>query len=369
MEMSPLISIIVPNHNRAKLLKDCLLSLLAQSYSNKEMIIVDNASSDHSCGVVASLQDRASNIRLLDLPENLGFAGACNAGIRLARGEMIALLNNDAVADVTWLERLVEAIRISPEVGMCASKILYRKSGIIDKAGHLMYPDGQNRGRGSGELDQGQFSKLEETFFADGCAALYRRRLLEEVQGFDENFFAYGDDADLGIRARWMGWKCLYVPDAVVHHHHSATTGPYSAQKVYWIERNRLWLAIKNFPTPLLVLSPFWTLNRWAWNLAAALTGHGAAGNFCRQSSLRLLLQTWGRAYRDGFREIPSMLRQRRQIRRSRRISDFEFYRLLYRFRAAARTLAFQDIIVPTAAAESGSGAPLHAAARHRRRR
>ena len=352
--MQDLISVIVANYNRADLLDSCLLSLLAQSYRNTEIIVVDNASSDGSRGVVRACQERSPHVRLLELPQNFGFSGACNAGIRLARGSLIALLNNDAVAEATWLEKLAEAMPRSTDVGMCASKILYWKSGVIDKAGHLMYPDGQNRGRGTGELDRGQYSKLEETFFADGCAALYKRLLLDEVGGFDEGFFAYGDDADLGVRARWLGWKCLYVPDAVVYHRHSATTGRYSAQKIYWVERNRLWLAIKNFPLPLLVLSPLWTLNRWSWNLAAALAGQGAAGNFRRQASLLLLFRAWARAYRDGLREIGSMLSQRRQIRQKRRISDLEFYRLLYRFRIAARTLAFQDVAAPTGRSKTG---------------
>ena len=356
--MQDLISVVVANYNRADLLDRCLSSLLAQSYRRTEIIVVDNGSSDGSPRMVRSRQQESRCLRLLELPHNQGFSGACNAGIRLAQGSLIALLNNDAVAAETWLEKLAAAMQRSPDVGMCASKILYWKSGVIDKAGHLMYPDGQNRGRGTGEPDRGQYSQLEETFFADGCAALYKRLLLDEVGGFDEEFFAYGDDADLGVRARWLGWKCLYVPDAVVQHHHSATSGRYSARKIYWVERNRLWLAIKNFPLPLLVLSPLWTLNRWIWNLAAAISGRGAAGNFRRQASLPLLFRAWARAYWDGFSQLGPMLVQRRQIRKNRRISDLEFYRLLYRFRIAARTLAFQDS--PTPASGSKTRLPEH---------
>ena len=339
--MNPLVSVIVVNHNLAERLRECLKSLLQQTYHPWETLVVDNASSDDSCSIVRSFQDE--RIRLVPLRSNLGFGAGNNAGMRKAKGKFMALLNNDAVADENWLERLVNVMQASEAVGMCASKILLYQTDIIDKAGHLMYLDGQNRGRGTGEIDKGQYDRLEETLFPDGCAALYRKCMLESVGGFDESFFAYGDDADLGIRARWMGWKCVYVPDAVVHHHHSLTAGPLSAQKVYWVERNRLWLALKNFPLPLLMINPLLTFNRWMWNFFAALTGRGAAGGFRRQASLWTLLVTLGRAYRHGFQRLGTVLRNRRKVRKTRRITTLEFYRLLFRFRISARVLAFRD--------------------------
>ncbi len=340
---SPLISIVVVNYNRAELLRECLLSLAAQSYSFLEILVVDNGSSDPSLGVVRSFSDE--RFRLLSLDHNLGFAGGCNAAIREARGEFVALINNDAVATQEWIEELVKVIRFSgSSVGMWASKVLFFETDIIDKAGHLIYPDGQNRGRGTGEKDTGQYKVLEETLFPDGCAALYRKRMLDEVGVFDEIFFAYGDDADLGIRGRWLGWKCLYVPDAVVYHHHSSTSGRFSTQKIYWIERNRLWLAVKNFPLPLLMMSPLFTLNRWCWNFLAALLRRGSAGNFCRQASVWSLVGAIVRAYADGLRQLGQMLRKRLRIRKTRKITDLEFYRLLFRLRISGRVLAFQDL-------------------------
>ena len=338
----PLVSVVVVNHDRAELLRECLTSLLRQSYRPLEILVVDNGSKDHSDAVVASFPK--GRVRLTSLGRNLGFAGGCNIGIRESKGEMVALLNNDAVAGPGWIEELVEAMKSSSQVGMCASKVLFFGTDVIDKVGHLMYLDGQNRGRGTGEQDRGQYDRQEEVFFPDGCAALYRRQLLNEVGGFDASFFAYGDDADLGIRARWMGWKCLYVPEAVVHHHHSATSGPYSPEKIYWIERNRFWLAVKNFPLPLLLLSPILTVNRWAWNLLAAATGRGSAGNFRRETSLTVLLVEVLRSQRDGFGSLRPMLRKRRHILAGRRISNLEFYRLLRRFRISALKLSFEDV-------------------------
>ncbi|MDA2933634.1 glycosyltransferase family 2 protein [Acidobacteria bacterium AH-259-D05] len=341
--MNSLVSVIVVNYNRAELLRQCLLSLIRQSFSSLEILVVDNGSSDDSLEVVRSFSDE--RVRLLPLGQNAGFSGGNNLAIGQTNGEFIALINNDAVADERWIDRLMKVITASePSIGMWASKVLFFETDIIDKVGHLIYPDGQNRGRGTGERDAGQYEQVEETLFPDGCAAAYRKSMLDEVGGFDESFFAYGDDADLGIRGHWMGWKCLYVPDAVVYHRHSSTSGRFSMQKIYWIERNRLWLAIKNFPLPLLVISPLFTLNRWLWNFFAALLQRGAAGNFRRQASLWALVQTLGRAYRDGFRQLGKMIEKRRRIRQTRRISALDFYRVLFRFRISARILAFQDL-------------------------
>ena len=123
------------------------------------------------------------------------------------------MLNNDAEAEPGWLAALASAFEGRPDVGMAASKILvYEDPRRIDKVGHLIYPDGQNRGRGTGELDEGQYDRVEEVLWPDGCAAMYRRAMLDEIGGFDEDFFAYADDAELGLRARIAGWKCLYIP-------------------------------------------------------------------------------------------------------------------------------------------------------------
>ena len=337
----PLVSVVVVNFGRAELLRACLQSLLEQTWPRLEILVVDNGSQDHSTDVVSSFAGRG--VRLLPLTENRGFAAAVNLGVRQAQGELVALLNNDAVATPEWVEQLVSGVGASPGVGMCASKILFHGTDVIDKAGHLIFPDGQNRGRGTGERDRGQYDASQEVLAADGCAALYRKQVLEEVGGFDESFFAYAEDADLGLRARWLGWRCLYVPGAVVHHHHSSTLGPYSPRKIYWVERNRLWLALKNFPLPLLLLNPFFSIYRLAWNLGAALFRRGAAGNFRRGGSLWLLLRVQVRAYRDALAGAGQILRKRRRIRSTRKIGDLEFCRHLFRFRISAFRLAFRE--------------------------
>lgn len=341
MDANALVSVVVLNHNGLPYLNDCLASLAAQSYRPLEIILVDNGSSDDSIGWVRSHHPQ---IRLLCLNANLGFAAGNNCGFRVARGNYLALLNNDAVAAPDWVEMLVRAAEQYPDYGMFASKILLRQTPErLDKAGHLMYWDGQNKGRGSGELDGQKFNQAVEIFFPDGCAALYRRSLLEDIGGFDEKFFAYGDDADLGIRARLRGWKAYYVPEAKVWHHHSATTGAYSPQKVFWVERNRFWLALKSFPLALLVVSPVFTINRLFWNFLYGVRGRGAAGNFRRDQSLLSLCRTILAAYWDGLRHVIPVLKDRQQIRKNRRLTDREFIHLMKRFGISARDLAARD--------------------------
>ena len=260
----PLISVVIPNWNRQALLRACLQSLAAQTLLDFEVIVVDNGSTDGSPEMI--LAEFAGTV-LIRNAENRGFCAAVNQGIRQARGTYIALLNNDAEADSRWLEELVAGISAEPGVGMCASKIFsYEQRQVIDKVGHLIFPDGQNRGRGSGQVDRGQFDHREEALLPDGCAAFYAARVFTEAGLFDEDFFAYADDAEMGLRARLAGFRCLYIPGAVVYHHLGATLGRFSAERLLLVERNRMWLAAKLFPWRLLMLNPFYWLLRWGAN-------------------------------------------------------------------------------------------------------
>lgn len=338
-----LVSVVVVNHDRCALLAACLRSILDQSYAPIEVIVVDNASRDGSRRMVEALED--VRVRLVSLPENRGFSGGCNAGIAAARGELIALLNNDAEADPDWLKCMVRELAAQPGCGMVASRIRHFNAGIIDKAGHRIFLDGQNRGFGTGQRDGARFHGSAETLFPDGCAAIYRRSVLEAAGGFDEDFFAYADDADLGLRVRWLGWDARYCGSAVVEHHHSSTAGRYSPQKIYLVERNRIWLLIKDFPLVLILVSPLTTAYRLAWNGWAWLWGRGAAGNFRRRGGGWILMRTLVRAWRDALTRLPAMWRKRKQVRRQRQLSDWEFLQLLWRFRIRARELACEDLI------------------------
>jgi len=224
---------------------------MAQTLSPLEIIVVDNGSKDDS---VEWIQSTFPNVHLIANDRNLGFAAANNQALYVARGEYIATLNNDAWATPTWLAELVRAAQSDPSVGMCASKMLFAdRPYMINSTGINLDWAGIAWDRQGGELDDKQESEPVEVFGPCAGAALYRREMLEELGGFDEDFFAYLEDVDLAWRARLVGWRCLYVPNAVVYHHHSATAKEGSSFKNYLLGRNKIWLLAKNYPMPYLL--------------------------------------------------------------------------------------------------------------------
>jgi GT2 family glycosyltransferase len=340
---NPDISVIVVNWNRRELLRACLESLARQAGAGFETILVDNGSTDGSLemagGEFAGRPELA--LRILANRENRGFCAANNQGIAAARGRFIALLNNDAEAEPGWLVALRRALEGSPGVGMAASKILvWEDPARIDKAGHLIYPDGQNRGRGSGEPDLGQYDLPEEVLWPDGCAAMYKRAMLDQIGGFDEDFFAYGDDAELGLRGRIAGWRCLYVPEAVVRHRRGATLGLGSARRLELIERNRVLLAAKLFPWSLLWLNPAYYAARLSAGVWAALRGQGEISHFPGiQGKLRAAM-----AFLKGdlaaLRMLPRMLKKRAAMRGIRKLTPRQVRELILGHRISLRALS-----------------------------
>ena len=334
--MTPEVSVIVVNWNRRDMLRGSLESLQRQEGPTHEIIVVDNGSTDGSVDMIAELR---FSVSLIQNSENRGFCAANNQGILAAKGQYIALLNNDAEAQPGWLASCVQAMEQSPDVGMVASKVVFfDEPGRIDKAGHLIYPDGQNRGRGTGEWDNGQYDREEEALWPDGCAALYRKSMLDEIGGFDEDLFAYGDDAELGLRARLAGWRCIYTPRAVVRHRRSATLGVMSARRVMLIERNRILLAVKHFPLRLLLLNPFYFGLRLLAGLAAAFTGRGEAGRFRTLSDKLRLAGGMLHGIAAGVAMTPRTWRKRRNM--IRRITDEELVSLLFRYRISLHALS-----------------------------
>jgi GT2 family glycosyltransferase len=338
--------VVVVNWNRRELLRSCLQSLTRQTAPPLEIVVVDNGSTDGSLELLdreIALVGTAPTIRVIRNTENLGFCRANNQGIAIAKGEFIALLNNDAEAEAAWLEKLQSAFEGRPEVGMAASKILvHGDAGRIDKAGHLIFLDGQNRGRGVGQRDEGQFDTMEEALWPDGCAAMYRRAMLDEIGGFDEDFFAYADDAELGLRARIAGWSCLYVPDARVSHHRGATLGLLSSRRVELIERNRILLVAKHFPWRLVCLNGVLYLARLIAGAMAAMQGKGEAGKFPgMMGKLRL---SWAllKGGASAIPLIPRMLRKRWEFRKHRKLSGSQVVRLLWTYRISLRELSEQ---------------------------
>jgi len=336
--------VIVINWNRRELLRACLDSLARQTHGSFEVVVVDNGSTDGSAALVEEIaKSFPVPLRLIANSANLGFCAANNQAILATQTELVALLNNDAEAEPQWLEALEQAIRQDEGVGMAASKVLvWEDPARIDKCGHLIYPDGQNRGRGSGQVDRGQFDRAEEVLWPDGCAAMYRRAMLEDVGGFDEDFFAYADDAELGLRARWAGWRCWYTPDAVVRHHRGATLGLGSARRLTLIERNRVLLAVKLFPGSLLWANSAYLLARIVAGMWAAVHNRGETRHYPGMAGKLTAGLALLRGTAQAIPMIPAMLRKRRAFREKRRLTPSQIRKLLLEHRIPLRELSEQ---------------------------
>jgi GT2 family glycosyltransferase len=341
-ESQPLVSIVIANWNGKDLLEECLDSIEKQTFSSFEMILIDNGSIDGSADWVEERYGRW--VRVIRNAKNLGFAEANNIGIRIARGKYIVALNNDTVADAKWLEELIKPAETDSSVGMCFSKILsYSRPTIIDATGELLSRDGLNRARGQFEEDRGQYDSDVEIFYPPACGALYRKEMLDEIGLFDEDFFTYGEDTDLGLRGRWAGWRCIYVPQSVIYHKGSATTGRYSPFKAFYVERNRIWVIVKCFPLTYLLMSPFYTLLRYFFQSYGALTHRGAAGQFASKYSIFRLGWILLTAYGSAFKGLLRMWHKRKILNRIKRVDNQEFGKWLKRYNISAKKIALMN--------------------------
>lgn len=306
MQTPASLSIIIPNWNGAHFLPTCLDSLAAQTVAPLEVIVVDNASTD---GSQALLRDRYVWVRLLALDENRGFTGACNAGMTAARGDYVALLNNDTEVDAGWVAAVVDAFARTPDAGSIASKmLLFDQRDHFHTAGDFFTRSGRPGNRGVWQRDVGQYDREEYVFSACGGSAVYRRTMLDQIGLLDDDFFFSGEDVDLGWRAQLAGWRCLYTPQAIVYHHLSATGGGVTAS--YYDGRNLIFILVKNLPSALwrrYGLRIVRTQARLALEALRAWRGEAA------RARLRGMIA--------GVAGVPRTLRKRRAIQASRSAS------------------------------------------------
>jgi GT2 family glycosyltransferase len=328
--------VIIPTLTAGQKLVECLCSLERQTLREFDVVIVDNSGKQLARKTGA---DRSGAV-ILEPAENLGFGAAVNAGFRVSSAPFIAALNDDTVAHPEWLAALVGAIEQRPDAGMCASQVRLAGSPALDSAGMLISGDGTSKQRGHLESPE-RFSRTEEVLLASGSAALYRRAMLDEIGLFDERFFLYCEDTDLGLRARWAGWKCLYVPAAIVEHHYSQTAGIASPLKAYYVERNRLFVILKNFPAGMLLRAPFYMAARYFWHAASIFHGRGSAARFHQDNQSAFAL-AWiaVRAHFAVLAHIRHLWRERRRIRRAAKIGPREYRRTLARHWITSRQVA-----------------------------
>jgi len=331
------VSVVIVTWNGRQLLADCFEALRSQSCPPHEVIVIDNGSADGTMEYLATIDWDV--LKVLGLKENRGFSGGNNAALPLITGDVIALLNNDARPRENWISSAVQAIESGAD--MVACRILKADGETIDKAGHMIYFDGLNRGLGTGERNGPSFSERVPALWPDGCAAFYRKEMIDEIGFFDDDFYLYGEDADLGFRARRAGFSCIYEPDSVVIHLQSASLGKFNPQKVFYVERNRIYLLIKNFPLLWILISPWFTFKRYGMNLFSMASGKGAAAGFRKEKSSASLAWVLIRATSAGLWNLPKMWRKRTRV--SNRISHSEIKALLKKYRISARELTLSD--------------------------
>ncbi|HKP98391.1 MAG TPA: glycosyltransferase [Fibrobacteria bacterium] len=338
--MDDRITVIILNWNGKKFLPECLEAVRKQTHPGLRITVVDNASTD---GSVEFLRAEHPDVHLVLNGKNLGFAGGNNAGIRDCGTPFLVILNNDTDMHPDCIAQLKRAMDRDPRIGACASRIMLKfEENRLDAAGISVCADGLALGRGRMEPAE-KYAREEEVFFASDCCTLYRKSMLDEIGHYDEDFFAYADETDLGWRARARRWKCVYVPAAAVNHHHSGSSGSVSPFKVYLVERNRICVAIKNFPPALILYGIPYTLSRYFWQAYGALSGKGRAGEFTGQfSSFRLGLILL-KAYWGAAMLLPKMLAKRRNIRSTCAIPTREYFRLLRVYGMAAKDVALRD--------------------------
>ena len=249
-----LVSAIVVNLDARELLLACVESIeaaLARVDGPTEIVVVDNGSSD---GAPAAVRERfGARVRVVELGANRGFATGVNAGARASSGEWLLLLNNDATIGPGAVVALLGAAAARPEVGALAAQMRFARGGEINSAGLGVDRAGTAFDRHIGRAPSASDAAVTEVFGASAGAALMRRAMLDDIGGFDDSFFMYLDDVDVAWRARMAGWTCLYVPDAVVHHHHSASSIHNSSFKHLHVGRNRVRLLAKNAPPAQLL--------------------------------------------------------------------------------------------------------------------
>jgi len=310
------IAVIIVTWNAANLIGGVLAALSLQTRRADRVLIVDNGSSDGD--MLAGIIAQYPFCELNRLGKNLGFAAANNIGVtQCDDAEFVALLNPDAFPEPHWLEALLSAVLENPEFDVFGSKLVNAADpSVLDGAGDAYHVSGLVWRMGHGEPVASLSAQASEVFSPCAAAALYRRQIVMDAGGFDEDYFCYVEDVDLGFRLRLAGYKAMYVRDAVVHHVGSATTGgQHSDFSVYHGHRNLVWTFVKDMPAGV-----FWPLLplHVAMNLVALVV-------FTFRGQGRII---W-RAKCDAIKGLPKMWRKRQLVQSTRIATVREIWRLM----------------------------------------
>lgn len=301
------VSVVILNWNSRGFLLDCIASVLAQTYSAIELIVMDNDSSDDSIDLIRS---HHPDLPVVVNDSNLGFARAHNKGICATDGEFYMPLNPDVILSANFVAEMVKAVRLTDDIGAVSGKIYFSDengpTNRIFSTGHLLTKNRKSANRGYKREDTGKYDQIDYIFGPNGACPLCRRLLLEDVQMdgqyFDESFFLYGEDYDLCWRAQLLGWRCIYTPHAVAYHYSRGTGGFDSPFIQYQFARNHYMTILKNDHFSHLLLDvPYILLWELIWQAYTVAT-----------NPRRFLSHL--RAYAGFIQAIPMVLRQRRKI-------------------------------------------------------
>lgn len=332
----PLVSVVVATCGEWKFLKHCLESICQQNYRPFEVIVIDNGSDKD---IVHVVKETFPEIHVIRTDQNLGFAGGYNVGLGAAKGDYIAIINDDAVASPGWLSAMVRLAESDKELGAIGSIISDGNNPqLLDSCGIGMSLDGMSRQMMRGEKPP-ILNRPKEVLAVSGCACMFRSLALEQVGLFDEDFFAYCEDTDLGLRLRWAGWKAAIAPDATVTHYYSRTVGKFSLKKVFWVERNHFWLVAKNFPLilfPIVFLTTVW---RTFLQFVAFVIRTQEICQFTAKAGLFDTFFTIANANMSALLGLPNMVRKRMASSSCMRISSLKMCRLIFSFRMSTWTV------------------------------
>jgi GT2 family glycosyltransferase len=302
---TPLVSVVIVNFDSGSYLSNCVSSVLNSAYSNKELIIVDNASRDDSLQKMLLVFPYITVIRNA---VNKGYAAGCNIGIASAKGDFVVIMNPDTVVDSHWLEELLDAAYRYPRAAFFQPKILLMDDErILNSAGNMIHVAGFGVCRGLGALDTNAFQTESPVCYTSGACTLIRRQALREIGPMEELFFAYGEDKDWGWRASMLGWQSMYIPSSTILHKWSSTLGQ-TPRKFYLLEYERLLSICKNYSKRTLVLLLPVLLMVECWVLF-----HAAIKNWLAQK-----LQS----YVDLFHARNIVCQKRRRVQNSRTVCD-----------------------------------------------
>lgn len=336
------------DYNGGAILERCLRSLAQQTVFPEMLLVVNNGGNNFDETRIRILLGEGFSqiLEFLHVEKNMGYVDGMNRGLNhvlntYSSTPWVMTLSNDTEFEFNFFEKLTPLLRES-RLGMIAPKVrAMNERDYLDGAGISVSLDGMSTARGQRERDLNQYDNETDILVPNGVAAIYRTALLQEVGVLDENFDAYCEDTDLGLRGWLAGWDCKFVPECVVYHQRSATFGEHSLNKLYLVERNHYWVAIKNFPLPLLALNPSFTMWRYFVQVYALVAKRGQGQGFSKDYSPFELIKTTLKSIRDAGVGAPRAFAHRKKSKSLRKRTDFEILSTLW-----SKRLRFEDLIL-----------------------